>query len=308
MVRVLVVDESPQESQATARLLEKRPEWQLAFAADGNQALNEMVRRMPDVVLSDLKIPERNGLDLLHTIRTRFSQVPVVIMTGRGVEEIAMEALRSGAASYVAKKSRANQLISVLEMVLAANQRRRSHHRVMESMTSKHVEFVVPNDRRLIPALINYLQESGIRIGAFGEEDRTRVGVALEEALLNALIHGNLEVGSELRLRNDGAYEKLIAFRREKDPYRDRKLTVNARLTPKEATFHIRDEGPGFDVAAVPDPTDPENLANPSGRGLLLMRAFLDEVIYNEQGNEVTLIKRRKTKAPAGTGAKYCKR
>jgi anti-sigma regulatory factor (Ser/Thr protein kinase) len=145
----------------------------------------------------------------------------------------------------------------------------------------------------LIPALINYLQETGVRMGVFGEADRTRIGVALEEALLNALIHGNLEVSSELRLKHDGAYEKLIALRREKDPYRDRKLTVNARMTLDEAQFIIRDEGPGFDLASVPDPRSLENLDKPSGRGLLLMRAFLDEVRYNDQGNEVTLIKRR---------------
>lgn len=293
MVRVLVVDHSPMECQLTARLLEKRPEWLLSFASTGNEALHAMARQQPDVVLSDLKLPEMDGLELLQAIRERFSQIPVVILTVPGSEDIAMKALRSGAASYVAKKSRADQFISVLEMVLAANGRRRNHHQLMESLTLKHVEFVVPNDRRLIPSLINYLQEACVRVGVFGEAERTRIGVALEEALLNALVHGNLEVGSELRLQNNGAYEKLIALRREKDPYCDRKLTIKARLTPEEAQFIIRDEGPGFDVAAVPDPTILENVGKPSGRGLLLMRAFLDEVRHNQKGNEVTLIKRR---------------
>jgi CheY-like chemotaxis protein len=294
MVRVLVVDDSPLECQLTARLLEQKPEWRMTFASNGGEALGQIERQPPDVVLSDLKTPEMDGLEFLTTMRDRFSQIPVVIMTGPGSEGIAMQALRSGAASYVVKKSRANQLISVLEMVLAASSRRRNHHQLLENITLKQVEFVVPNDRRLIPALINYLQESGVRVGVFGEADRTRIGVALEEALLNSLIHGNLEVGSELRLQDDNAYEKLIALRREKAPYRDRKLTINARLTPREAAFVIRDEGPGFDVEAVPDPTDPQNLDKPSGRGLLLMRAFLDEVRYNDTGNEVTLIKRRK--------------
>lgn len=298
MVRVLVVDDSPMEHQLTARLIEKRPEWLLSFASSGGEALAQIEHEAPDVVLSDLKLPGMDGLELLKEIRERFSQVPVVILTVPGTEDIAMEALRSGAASYVAKKTRADQFISVLDMVLAANKRQRNHHQLMESLTLKQVEFVVPNDRRLIPALINYLQESCLRIGIFGEADRTRIGVALEEALLNALVHGNLEVNSDLRLQNDGAYEKLIALRREKDPYRDRKLTVNARLTPAEAQFVIRDEGPGFNVASVPDPTLSENLEKPSGRGLLLMRAFLDEVRYNAKGNEVTLVKRRTGQGP----------
>ena len=298
MVRVLILDRSPHECQLAENLSERRPEWILSFVSDGREALQAIACELPDVVLTDLNIPGVDGLELLQTIRERFSQIPVVILTVPGSEPMAMQALRSGAASYVAKKSRADQLISVLEMVLAANTRKRHHHQVMENLTLKHVEFVVPNDRRLIPALINYLQEAGVRVGVFGEADRTRIGVALEEALLNALVHGNLEVSSELRLQNNGAYEKLIALRREKVPYCDRKLTINARLTPTEAQFIIRDEGPGFDVSAVPDPTVAENLDKPSGRGLLLMRAFLDEVKHNEQGNEVTLIKRRSPASP----------
>ncbi len=57
--------------------------------------------------------------------------------------------------------------------------------------------------------------------------------------------------------------------------------------------FVIRDGGPGFDITQVPDPTDPENMLRPSGRGLLLMRAFMDEFHFNNVGNEVTMIKRR---------------
>jgi anti-sigma regulatory factor (Ser/Thr protein kinase) len=60
------------------------------------------------------------------------------------------------------------------------------------------------------------------------------------------------------------------------------------------AVFVIRDEGPGFDVATVPDPTDPENFTKPSGRGLLLIRTFMDEVKHNAAGNEITLVRRRR--------------
>ena len=53
----------------------------------------------------------------------------------------------------------------------------------------------------------------------------------------------------------------------------------------------IRDEGPGFDPASIPNPTDPEYLERPSGRGMLLMRSFMDELTYNDTGNEVTMVK-----------------
>ena len=59
------------------------------------------------------------------------------------------------------------------------------------------------------------------------------------------------------------------------------------------ATFVISDEGPGFDAAALRDPTDPENLEKAGGRGLLLINAFMDEVRHNDMGNEITMVKRK---------------
>jgi anti-sigma regulatory factor (Ser/Thr protein kinase) len=67
---------------------------------------------------------------------------------------------------------------------------------------------------------------------------------------------------------------------------------VHLKLTPGEAVCVIRDEGTGFDRATLPDPTDPAQLEKASGRGLVLMRTFCDEVNFNEAGNEVTLVKR----------------
>ena len=63
-------------------------------------------------------------------------------------------------------------------------------------------------------------------------------------------------------------------------------------ISETEATFVVRDEGPGFDVASLPDPTDPENLTKASGRGVILMRTLMDEVHYSTAGNTVTMIKR----------------
>ena len=70
-------------------------------------------------------------------------------------------------------------------------------------------------------------------------------------------------------------------------------MLVTVKATRNELKFIIRDQGPGFDVASIPDPTDPENLAKVSGRGLLLINAFMDEVRHNKQGNEITMIKRK---------------
>ncbi|MDX1493180.1 MAG: ATP-binding protein [Longimicrobiales bacterium] len=103
--------------------------------------------------------------------------------------------------------------------------------------------------------------------------------VGLTEALSNAMLYGN---------------------------GRDPSKSVVLEVVLREGTLRakVRDQGVGFDPNAVPDPTLPENLARPCGRGLFLMRELLDEVSYNERGNEVTLVLRLDTANPLEGGAR----
>ena len=91
--------------------------------------------------------------------------------------------------------------------------------------------------------------------------------LALEEGLANAIKHGNKLDDSK-------------------------KVTVECYLDGDIVRVVIQDEGEGFDLTDVPDPTLPENLDKPSGRGVMLMKAFMDDVLYNEGGNQLTFIKR----------------
>ena len=171
--------------------------------------------------------------------------------------------------------------------------RRKTNHRerLMQCMTEMHFRFELPNDSQVAAQAIHYIQEAVARRSLCEEGEETRIGVALDEALTNALIHGNLEVSSDSREDGDGSFERLIELRRSKPGYKDRLVYVNGQFTRESIVIKIRDEGPGFDPSKLPDPTDPENLTKASGRGVLLMRAFMDEVLYNDTGNEITLVK-----------------
>jgi anti-sigma regulatory factor (Ser/Thr protein kinase) len=146
----------------------------------------------------------------------------------------------------------------------------------------------------VIPALVRHVQEYLVRLQLCDQTERIRIGVALEEALLNAIFHGNLEASSELRQQDEQHYYRLADERSRQPPYRERKVSFTFRLIRTEAEFSIQDEGPGFDWATLPDPTDPANLDRVGGRGLLLIRTFMDEVHFNEKGNRISMVKRRK--------------
>ena len=159
------------------------------------------------------------------------------------------------------------------------------------------LRFALENDVEHVPALISRLQGYIDRFRLFDENSSIRVAIALEEAISNAIHHGNLELSSELREESTDRYLRLVAERRQRKPYSDRRVHVEARLSTSEAVFTIKDEGPGFDPSALADPTTPANRTKASGRGVLLIRTFMDAVHYNQRGNEVTMRKRR-TLAP----------
>ncbi len=115
---------------------------------------------------------------------------------------------------------------------------------------------------RVVEPLMKRLSAAG-----YGERAEFGVRLALEEALINAMKHGN----------------KMD---------RRRMIRVRYLLDDRQVEISVADEGNGFDPSAVPDPTDDENLEVAHGRGIVLMRAYVDELRFNEKGNEVTLIKR----------------
>ncbi len=301
MPTILLVDDTDFDRQVAAHLLQDVPDAVVCVASCGADALALLTTREIDLVVSDLRMPGMSGLDLLDRMREEHPLVPVVIMTSQGSEELAVDALRRGAASYVPKANLPRDLASTAATVLEAAARRRGESLLMDCLAMSHQQFEIPNDRTLVPRVVGCVQETLARLGLCDDRARTRVGVAMEEALVNAIVHGNLEVSSELRERADDSFSRLVESRRRQLPYAERRVTVVIRATPDEAAIIVRDEGPGFDVSKLPDPTDPENLVKCSGRGILLMRAFLDEVAYNETGNEVTMTKRRGGEQPVPT-------
>jgi CheY-like chemotaxis protein len=291
MTKVLVVDDSRLDRTRAGGILRKVGH-EVAFAADGREALDFLALDAPDVVVTDLQMPNLDGLELVEAVRLRYPHIPVILMTAHGSEEIAVRALQKGAASYVPKRSLARDLCPTVATVLEISRGGRTMSRVLEWLVYTESRFVLDNDVSIIPDLVSHLEASITQLKSVDETALIQVGVALREALVNAVYHGNLEVSSHLREVEGGAYDEMIAARRTELPYRVRRVHVTARQTPTEVIYVVSDEGPGFDPAALPDPTDPLQLEMVHGRGLLLIRTFMDEVTHNERGNEITMVKR----------------
>lgn len=297
MTKVLIVDDSAVDRRLCGGLLKKYVGLHPIYASNGREALSSIPQDVPDIVVTDLQMPEMDGLELVETIRKHYPSLPVLLMTAHGSEEIAVKALQKGAASYVSKKNLAREIAKTVVEVIEVAQAHTKQKRVLECLVQTESRFVLANDISAIAPLVGHLENNLVRMRLCDETCLIQVAVALREALVNAVFHGNLEVSSDLLSTDPAAYDALVEERRNKSPYRDRRVYVTARETRTEATYAITDEGPGFDPSKLPDPLDPSNLEKPSGRGLMLIRTFMDEVIHNERGNQITMVKRRDSAA-----------
>lgn len=291
MLRILVVDDSEFDLAIFRKVFRTLGKWDAEFVSDGEVALARMQEQEFDLILTDMHMPRMTGLELLKCVHERELGVPVVVMTSKGSEQIAMEALRSGAANYVIKKLLVHDLPEIVETVMRSRHSTELESQLLSNLSQAEFSFRIQNDRGLINAAVKFIQDAAQRLGMLAVSEKTRLGIGLEEALSNAMIHGNLEVSSELRQDGSDAYEQLIALRMTQPPYCNRNIDISIRILADQLTCQICDEGPGFDVASVPDPTDPETIMRASGRGMLLIRSFMDEVHYNETGNHITLRK-----------------
>jgi CheY-like chemotaxis protein len=292
MPTVLVVDDAAVDRKLIGGLLGKAPEIQVHFATDGTDALARIEQVWPDLILTDLVMPGKSGLELVREVVDRFPRIPIILMTGKGTEETAVQALKAGAANYVPKSAMHNYLVETVRDVLEVVRSKHSHQRLMTSLRKSEFQFALENDPELIPSLISYVQSLVTTSGLCDDSSVIRVCIALEESLRNALFHGNLELTSEQREGDCDIYQRLVSERMRSPQFGSRKLHVTLSITPHEGRFIVRDEGPGFDPSELPDPTDPENLEKVRGRGLLLMRTFMDDVSFNSTGNQVTMVKR----------------
>jgi CheY-like chemotaxis protein len=294
---ILIVDDYLIDRRIAGSIVEKFGGLTPTFASNGEEALESIARELPALVLTDLQMPVMDGLALVEGIREKFPRLPVILMTGHGSEEVAIQALKAGATSYVPKKTLGRDLPGTLNQVLSMSAVNRQIQKLLSSLERRESAFKFENDPTLITPLIQLLQEDLGAMDLFDATARVRVGVALQESLTNAIYHGNLELSSDLRQDDESIYYNLATKRRSLEPFHNRRLHVRACVDRESAVYTIEDEGPGFDTSMLDRPIELEDLMRVGGRGMLLIRTFMDEVKFNETGNQITLVKRAPRKA-----------
>ncbi len=288
MATILIVDDTAVDRRLAGGLLEQTPELDVCYAENGMDAMLKIANYLPDLVLTDLQMPEVDGLQLMNQIAERFPDLPVVLMTAHGSENIAAQALANGAASFVPKSDLANSLVETVQHVLALSETESRHKRLMACARRAEFEFELENDPALITPLLEMVQQMVAAPHGFDHPTRVRMGVALEHALSNAMVRGNLELS---RAAVPVCTSRTVADRLAQEPYKNRRVYFKFKVTPERAEFVVRDQGAGFDYTQIPEAGSAESLREGVGRGLVLITTFMDSVEFSDQGRQITMVK-----------------
>lgn len=290
MPMLLVAEDSEVDRRMILELLKKEPlDWLVEAVASAEEAVRLMREIAFDVVITDVLMRGMSGLALLNHVHSQPRKVPVIVVSGEDSRAAAIEALRGGASSYIPKSSLTSMLGETVRQVLEASKTEQNYQRLIGTAEEMRFHFKLPNDLALIHPLVSLVQQMCGGMQVLDSEDCTRLGIAIDEALSNAMCHGNLELTEDemayVRSHlHDGRPLAVIEERRATAPCDTRFVHVAVLITVDGIKLTVRDDGPGFDVSTLSQAE--------TSRGITLIQNLVDKAAFNAEGNELALIKR----------------
>ncbi|MGQ9630054.1 MAG: ATP-binding protein [bacterium] len=263
--RILVADGDP-EIHSFLRGVFEGEDYRIESFFSGEEALSGIAAGGFDLAITDMKIKGTSGVELLRRMKDVNPDLPVVVITEfTSVREV-VEALQNGAYNFITKPLRAEEVGEVVRKGLRIHRKLKSNKDILPYL--KHtIEIGFPSRSDLLSGTIYQVVERIKELGYTGEQV-SDITLSLDEALANAIEHGN-----------------------RGDPTKS--VHLKATLSAERVRISVRDEGEGFDYRAIPNPKDEEHRFKGSGRGVFLIKCFMDSVRFNESGNEITFVKYR---------------
>ena len=269
-------------------------------------AIEHITYQMPALIVVDFSDPQIGAFDLMVRVASDpwLNNGGVLALYDRAEDgERIRELAHCNLLISLHRQEVPQQLPTVLRVI--RENRQILFQRVLQSDLLSTITgfFTLAMDLRLVPCYANLVANYLYNMAFVDEQEKARTALVLTEMLTNAIEHGSCEITSAEKTRHLEAGRKIhdLIARRMADPrYARRSVFFGYEIERGHSTFVIRDEGPGFDVSAVPGVDGQGKPELEGGRGLSLMRAFMDQVSFNESGNEVTMTKRRDQAATSG--------
>lgn len=293
---LLLVDDEDDSLELLSQMLSRSP-YHLLKASDAQQAL-EILQHSGDqiaAVLLDRMLPGLDGMHVLRQIKAdkAWRDIPVIMQTAAGNRDQINEGFAAGAYYYLVKPFGRSVLLPILTSAIHGHDTRLALA-ATDLQAAEHGSWQRSDE--LATHTLQTLEEArtlSVRLAALSPEPE-RIAFGLFELICNAIEHGNLEIGRELKreLLQEARLNEEVIRRLGLPKYRGRKVCVNVARSDQEIVYRIQDDGAGFDWRACEE-IDPSTLILPNGRGILLARRMcFDALQYEDPGNSVRAVVR----------------
>lgn len=298
MASILLAEDSPTHTAMICAVLEAGSH-RVRCVVDGLEALAAIEESKPDLVVTDLSMENMNGQELVQEIQSRYPRIPSIVVTARGSEHMAIDALALGAANFVPKNSISKLLNHVLRQTLKMSQVDKIYHAFPGRLSQPEFSFRLQNHIGAIEPTVLFVIQTMAAASRMNTTERIRVGAALTSAIFNAICFGNLEVSDEdtfisRLLSGEASGREDLKRRASESPYRERTVDVKVSIGKADSRISISHSGPGQLLRLNPAPGTPESFELEQCRGVMLMTSFMDDIVFHSGGTEVVMVKRHR--------------
>ena len=289
-MRILVVDDNLQVRNLFRVYLEDDGHT-VDTASDGQEGWESIsdTQASYDLIFVDIRMPGMNGLELLEKVKLNSFDLPVIIMTGYADADLVLQAFKLGAFDFITKPFDYEPLLDIIEKIEYL-QTDKLEQAFISQFCEITVTYSIPSQTKNIKSLIPALQNHYQLLCALNKQQIHRMASCLFEAVNNAIIYGNFGLSPSLKGESLEKFWDQVKAKEASPEFTEKKVTIKGTFSSTMLKFSVEDGGSGFNYRNLPNLTDPIN-AGPGGRGLFIIRAFMDEVSWNEAGNCIHMIK-----------------
>jgi len=290
MKDILVIDDEDSIRKVLSIALQEKG-YNIFEATNGREGLEVFKQKRPEIVITDVKMPEMSGLEVTREIKKINDDVDVIIVTGYGSEDLVIESLRVGASNFIKKPILLTELFKIIEDIALKRESKKRLEVAKDVVIYEKKKCIFGNDIKKIWSVVNQIL---FNISPFFEKptyEGLRIG--LYEIIINAIEHGNLGItyDDKNEALNSNTYMDLLEERIKKAEEEGKKVEITSTFENNIFEIEVKDDGNGFDYKNIPSPNDPDKLLEAHGRGVFLTSIYYDEVKYLDPGNKVILKK-----------------
>lgn len=295
MATILLAEDSSTHTALMRALLEQDGH-RVDCVVDGQLAWEAFQASRPDLLVTDLHMPKLNGCELVEKVVGEDPDLPCIVVTARGSEGLAVDALAVGAVNFVPKNSLQKLLNHVVRQTLSMVEVNAIFQHFSGHLENPEFSIELPNDIAAIEPAVLYVVQTLAAATGLSTVQRIRVGAALSSALFNAMCYGNLEIKEEdpavsRMFTEDSRNNDEVRDRAAVHPYRDRKVQLRVSVSTVDTRFFISHDGPGRLTRLTPAPGTAESFEIEQCRGFVLMTSFMDDIIFQSGNSSVVLVK-----------------